>query len=316
MISIKQGLRVCALGLGLLSLVGSAAAQTNTAYGTGALPGNTGSDNSAFGYNTLFSNTTGFWNTAVGATALINNSAGAENTAIGVFALYNNTTGGENTAVGTGAGGNTTGHNNTSTGWSALSCNTMGYYNTAIGSGALAGGNGCGSGGPFTTGNSNIGVGYNAGNNIIAGSNNIEIGGAGSTDESNTIRLGTKGTQKATYIAGISDTLVRGALVVVNSRGQLGVIKSSARYKRDIQPLSNRSQGLIAEEVAKAYPELVLRGDKGEIESVQYQELIPLMLNAIQHQQTALNELKIQNTALQRRLIWLEQANRKTLVSR
>ncbi|MBV8055721.1 MAG: hypothetical protein JO071_10825 [Deltaproteobacteria bacterium] len=43
--------------------------------------------------------------------------------------------------------------------------------------------------------------------------------------------------------------------------------------------------GLIAEEVAKVYPELVIRGEKGEIETVQYQELIPLMLNEMQHQQ-------------------------------
>jgi Chaperone of endosialidase len=338
MISIKQILRVCALSTVLLDAAGIAVAQSNTAYGTGALQNNTsGTDNSAFGYNALFTNNTGFWNTAVGATALNNNTAGAENTAIGVFALYGNTTGGENTAVGTGAGGSTTGYNNTATGWGALTCNTMGYDDTAIGYGALDGGNDCGSGGPLTTGNFNIGVGYNAGTNIIAGSNNIEIGGAGSSDESNTIRIGTQGTQKATYIAGISGALVNGATVVINSKGRLGVVKSSARYKRDIHPLNERSArlwqlrpvtfrykedpqgerqyGLIAEQVAKVYPELVVRGDKGEVESVQYYELIPLMLNEMQHQQAALTALKAQNAALRARLERLEGTS-KTLASR
>ena len=56
--------------------------------------------------------------------------------------------------------------------------------------------------------------------------------------------------------------------------------------------------GLIAEQVAKVYPELVVRSDRGEIESVQYRELIPLMLNEMQHQQTALTALKTQNQML------------------
>src|SRR5262249_16124863 len=103
---------------------------------------------------------------------------------------------------------------------------------------------------------------------------------------------------------------------------------SSARYKRDIRDMRERSQGLyhlrpvtfrykqdpqgprqyglIAEEVAKVYPELVVRGSKGEVESVQYQELIPMLLNEVQHQQQKLAaqarqvaELQAQNARLQ-----------------
>jgi hypothetical protein len=132
--------------------------------------------------------------------------------------------------------------------------------------------------------------------------------------------------------------------VVVNSSGRLGVLSSSARYKRDIQPVNERSRGLwqlrpvtfrykqdpdhqrqyglIAEEVATVYPELVVRGDKGEVESVQYRELIPLMLNEMQHQQnqirqqqTVLTALKAQNVALEARLELLEQT-RKTVANR
>jgi hypothetical protein len=84
-------------------------------------------------------------------------------------------------------------------------------------------------------------------------------------------------------------------------------------YKQD--PDHQRQYGLIAEEVAEVYPELVVRGDKGEIESVQYRELIPLMLNEMQRQQAALSTLKAQNSALETRLERLEQAG-KTLASR
>jgi hypothetical protein len=115
--------------------------------------------------------------------------------------------------------------------------------------------------------------------------------------------------------------------VAVDSIGHLGVVASSIRYKRDVKPLADRSPGiwqlrpvtfsykadpsgqrqygLIAEEVAKVYPELVVRRDKGKIESVQYRELIPLMLNEVQHehsemqqQQTAIDQLKAQNKML------------------
>ena len=130
-----------------------------------------------------------------------------------------------------------------------------------------------------------------------------------------------------------------GADVVVSSSGRLGVLPSSARYKKDIRlmdershglwqlrpvtfrykqdPQGERQYGLIAEQVAKVYPELVVRGDKGEIESVQYRELIPLMLNemqqqqaAMQRQQAALTALKAQNDALMARLTRLEGTSR------
>ena len=210
--------------------------------------------------------------------------------------------------------------------------------NTAIGDSALHNN---------TTGHNNIGIGFNGGFNLT-GSNNIEVGSLGTSADNNTIRIGTQGTQTATYIAGISGTAMTGADVVVSSTGRLGVLPSSAHYKKDIQPLNNsqglwqlrpvtfrykqdpsqRQYGLIAEEVAKVYPELVVRGDKGEVESVQYRELIPLMLNEMQHQQAALAELKTQNQILRSalaqqnavfmaRLERLERTSRaKTLASR
>jgi hypothetical protein len=129
-------------------------------------------------------------------------TATAQNTAYGTGRLQNNTTGIKDSAFGFNAlYSNTTGNNNTASGSYALYSSTIGYDNTASGAYALY---------TNSTGGNNIGLGYYAGYNIVAGSNNIEIGGAGSGDESNTIRIGTSGTQKATYIAGISAAQVTG----------------------------------------------------------------------------------------------------------
>jgi Chaperone of endosialidase len=149
-------------------------------------------------------------------------------------------------------------------------------------------------------------VGYRAGFNLTTGNNNIDIGNVGLAAESNTIRLGTQGTQKATYIAVISGIGVAGSAVVVSSAGKLGIVVSSARYKRDIHdmgPTSSgllklrpvtfrykndpdgiRQYGLVAEEVARIYPELVSRGADGRIETVNYLTLISMLLNELKKQ--------------------------------
>jgi hypothetical protein len=47
--------------------------------------------------------------------------------------------------------------------------------------------------------------------------------------------------------------------------------------------------GLIAEEVNKVYPELVIRDDKGKIQGVRYDELGPMLLNEMQKQRQKLD---------------------------
>ena len=76
------------------------------------------------------------------------------------------------------------------------------------------------------------------------------------------------------------------------SRGLHHLRPVTFHYKQDAR--GQRQYGLIAEEVAKVYPELVVRGTKGEVESVQYHELIPMLLNEVQHQQQEIVELKAQ----------------------
>ena len=53
--------------------------------------------------------------------------------------------------------------------------------------------------------------------------------------------------------------------------------------------------GLIAEEVAKAYPEMVGYDKDGQPSSVKYQSLTPMPLNEVQKQNTRAEKLEEQN---------------------
>jgi hypothetical protein len=308
------------MGTGALGDAASAGGSWNTASGYFALHSNTtgGTGNTASGYNALFSNTTGGYNTASGLNALLNNTTGADNTAFGSLALYNNSTGNNNTASGYDAlYSNTTGNYNNASGYFALRDNTIGSQNSASGVQALYGnktGNyntASGTDALFSnsSGSSNIAEGYKAGYNLTTGSNNIDIGNVGVAAESGAIRIGTTSTQTRTFIAGIYGTSVTGSAVVVSSTGQLGVTVSSERYKTGITPMGSdtaklgqlrpvsfklksdttatRQYGLIAEEVAKVYPELVIRDGTGRIDGVRYDELAPMLLNEMQKRNAA-----------------------------
>jgi hypothetical protein len=276
----------------------------NTALGTGALSSNTvsGTNNTAAGSSALTSNTTGTQNTASGAGALQANTGGNFNTASGANALNRNVTGAANTASGAAAlQSNTTGNNNTATGLNALNQNTTGGNNTASGAGAMF---------SNTTGNNNTALGFGAGGNWTTGSNNIAIANNGDAADLATIRIGAQGTQTRAFMAGIRGTRVnKGQAVMVDANGQLGVSRSSLRYKEDIHAMGDASKplmnlrpvtfrykeaeadgskpiqyGLIAEEVEKVMPELVVYNEKGTPESVAYEILPSLLLNEYQKQ--------------------------------
>ncbi len=302
----------------------------NTAEGTDALFSlTTGPDNTAIGFDALSSNTTGDSNTATGSIALSSNTTGVRNTANGYAALNSNTTGERNTATGRAAlTFNTTGNNDTADGHDALFSNTTGIWNTATGSFALFSntsandntaigyfalfGNTTGNTNTAngtnallnnTTGNENIALGNLAGSNLTTGDNNIDVGNQGVAAEANTIRIGTVGTQTATYIAGISGTAISGIPVKINSSGQLGVPPSSARFKQDIQAMGEASDailalrpvtfrykhaidpegipqfGLVAEQVEKVNPDLVARDDQGKPYTVRYEAVNAMLLN-------------------------------------
>jgi hypothetical protein len=271
----------------------------NTAVGYQALFSNIdGHDNSAFGWGTLNFNTTGYANTAVGSGALFSNTEGYINVAVG-DALSSNTVGHENTAVGFATLlFNTEGSWNTAIGEDALTNNTSGTFNTAIGLAALS---------ENITGNGNIAVGADAGSNITTADNVICIGtDFAGADVSNTTWVAN--------IYGVTTQSGTTAPVIVSDTGQLGTVASSERFKKDIATMEKASEailslrpvkfhyksdtkgtpqfGLIAEEVAKINPALVLPDREGKPYTVRYDAVNAMLLNEFLKEHRRVQELK------------------------
>ena len=275
---------------GIYSLLSLTDGNFCTGVGGGALFSNTASENTATGAGALFSNTIGEENTANGTFALFSNSEGNQNTAVSDNALFSNTIGSGNTAVGatalfnnTGGGGKAGGSANTAVGVNALGANTTGALNTAVGLNALA--------------------------NNIDGAANVALGreaGSGVTTADNVICIGASGADvdDSCYIGNIHGATIdpgTGIPVGVDATGKLGTILSSQRFKHDIKPMDKASEailafkpvmfhynrdpkatpqyGLIAEEVAKVNPDLVVRDKGGEILTVRYDQVNAMLLN-------------------------------------
>ena len=288
----------------------------NTATGAFALYSNTtGNFNTASGFFALHDNTTGTGSTGYGANALQHNTTGSLNTAVGGNALMSNIGGTDNTATGVNAlFSNTTGIDNTATGANALGGNVAGFGNVAIGSGSMVNNVG---------GSLNTVVGYLSGGNLINGVGNIYIGAltAPSADETGTIRIADNappvaGTNSNVFIAGITGSTVGAANtpVVINAVGQLGTLPSSARFKKDIESMGKSSEviyslrpvtfhykgdetntacsGLIAEEVAKVEPSLILLDKEGKPQTVRYEQINAMLLNEFLKEHAKVEELK------------------------
>jgi hypothetical protein len=111
---------------------------------------------------------------------------------------------------------------------------------------------------------------------------------------------------------------------MVNATGRLGLHASSARFKRDIHDMGDSSAklmelrpvtfrykedptgalqyGLIAEEVARVYPGLVIYGTDGEAESVAYHLLPAMLLNELQKQVRDNQRKDVEMEAMERRI--------------
>jgi hypothetical protein len=315
---------------GVFALYNNTNGGENSAFGTDALYANTvGNSNTACGFHALFLNTTGNSNTASGTSALQDNTTGYANTALGYEALVANKTGFYNSAFGYRAlYSNTTGIDNMAVGLNALFYNTTGNENTAFGRSALQ---------SITTGSDNVAQGYEAGFNLTTGDYNIDIANVGEANDSGVIRIGTVSRQTQTFVAGIYGTSVSGSAVVVSASGQLGVTVSSERFKTAIAPMGTSTAklgelrpvtfhlktdphgflqyGLIAEEVAKVYPELVIRGERGRIDGVRYDELAPMLLNEVQQQQTKNSAQDAKIRDLEQQVAKLTILNRATQVA-
>jgi trimeric autotransporter adhesin len=85
------------------------------------------------------------------------------------------------------------------------------------------------------------------------------------------------------------------------------------RFKTD--PTGDRHYGLIAEEVDKIYPDLVIRDDAGNIEGVRYDELAPILLGEIQQQKRRIDEQTAKIEELRQQFAKLEELNRSLQVA-
>jgi len=253
------------------------------------------------------------------------NVTGTSNVFVGVQAGQYGTTGGGNTYVGQSAGtSNQAGSNNTFIGSSSGIQHNGGSYNTFVGSSS---GQSTGSGiyntyigylaGRYNTGNYNVYLGANAGSTPTA--------------ENNVMRLGSGVT--STYIAGIYGVNVsNGVPMYVASTGQVGSVGSSRTFKENIADMGETTgnllklrpvtfhykkeydssdvrplqYGLIAEEVAEVYPELVAYDADRNPYTVKYQFLAPMLLNEVQKQHAVIQEQKEKIEALEKRLERLE----------
>ena len=334
--SVTTGQLNTAIGSGTLLLN---TGNQNTATGAAALFNNvTGTENTATGAFALVNNFTGAENTAIGASVLVSNFNGNGNTAVGFSALKSNTAGNSNTAIGRDALENmTAGVGNTAMGVQALFSKISGSSDTAIGAQALLNATTAGSNTAIgtqallfnTTGSRNTALGFLAGSNLTTGDNNIDIGArtSGVAGESGTIRIGAAPFHTRAFIAGIRGVTTGNndaVPVVIDSDGQLGTVSSSSRFKTDIKPIEKASEsilalkpvsfrykahkdttpnfGLMAEEVARVNPDLVIYDNDGKPFTVRYEAVNAMLLNEFLKEHRKVQELEANSVRQQKQI--------------
>jgi hypothetical protein len=237
------------------------------------------------------------FNTAEGTNALFSLTSGVGNNAIGFQALLHNTTGVHNTADGFAAlSRTTTGQHNTATGDEALGSNTNGSFNTADGAHALEN----------NTGTGNTALGFAAGANVTTATNVICLGaGVLGANQNNSCFIGNVFNQ----------TSPGGTAVFVDASGKLGTITSSRRFKEEIEPMAQASEGLfalkpvtfrykkgidpqripqfglVAEDVEAVNPDLVVRDEEGKVNTVRYDAVNAMLLNEFLKEHRKVEEL-------------------------
>jgi trimeric autotransporter adhesin len=300
----------------------------NTAEGTEALFNlSTGVWNSAVGYRALYRDATGIRNTAVGFEALYNtngafNSSGLDNVAVGAKAMFSNTTGTNNVAIGAFAlNDNTTGSNNIAIGSRALWHLSGQNGVTAIGdsfysdpdSAHLGRRRECSTDiSPTAFVHAyDIFIGEPPGFASAPGS--CSSSGAGGTHSVHIVVDEFSGT---VFVDGVHNHPIAGSQVVIRADGQLGVAPSSKRFKNDIKPMEQSSEailalkpvtfrykpaidpnsnpqfGLVAEDVEKVSPDLVVRDKEGKPYSVRYEAVNAMLLNEFLKEHRKVEELQ------------------------
>ena len=298
-ISFVSGFRNSALG-------SSSVAMGNYNYATGDSSISLGKENWAEGASTI---AIGFKNHAAGAGSV---SLGQENVAWGTTNFttgYQNTAGDTSQGVGTGGSATAMGKYNTASADASMALNrgtsatnqaatSMGLGTTADNVGMVAVGvnNAAGIGdtaeqyyyvdGAYT--GANPGVAFVVGNGDIDSSN-----GLAGANSSNAFIVNYDGS--ATLAGDLtvnSDMRLKSNIVSLgNTVSKLLLIDGKSYTMKTNQAIEKI--GLLAQEVQKAFPELVKEaGDEEGTLSVNYQGMIPVLINAIKEQQQQIDELK------------------------
>ncbi len=224
--------------LTMLLFIGYKTNAQSVSYNLNSIP-ITGTNNTAFGFETLLSNTTGLgtFNTANGYRALKSNTTGNNNTAIGSNALAANTIGHSNVAIGSGAhpgngrlntavgvyalqsSNNSIG--STAVGYQSLNNNTTGIFNTSIGMFSLA---------ANITGSNNTAIGYGASTASGALTNATAIGFGALVNNSNSIQLGDANLTTVYAGTGTTATLITGGLQITGGTLAAGNVLTSDAF--------------------------------------------------------------------------------------
>jgi hypothetical protein len=266
-----------------------------------------GANNTIIGYAAGYNNTSGL-NTFLGSGSGYNNTTGYSNTFIGTETGQQNSTGSYNVFLGRGSGRNIReGNMNTFIGTAAGANIKTGEKNIIIGDDAAGENFYAGSG----TGSSNIIIGWQAGYSLSNSSSNIFIGNQAGYNETGSNKLVIENSSSATpLVYGNFDTDV----LRVNGDAEAGAFNtvSDIALKQNITKITdvtknlsmirgvyfdwNKSEdpgiwlgegrqiGVIAQEVEKVYPELVITNDRG-YKMVDYPKLAPILIEAIKEQQ-------------------------------
>ena len=199
---------------------------------------------------------------------------------------------------------NTTGVKNTTSGYESLSNNTTGNYNTASGYYALN---------SNITGGNNTAFGYNAMASTDNATNQTIIGYEATGQADNSVVLGNDDVT-AVYMGEDSGAKVyagEGSFTGNMTIGGDVVVSSDARLKANIMSLGStlaklllidgkrytmkkngkQKIGVLAQDIQKVFPELVSIDDKNML-AVNYQGLVPVLINALKEQDDKISRLE------------------------
>lgn len=193
-----------------------------------------GSNNAAYGYNSLHSDTTGFDNSGFGFSTLRLNVGGQQNSAFGYSVLGANTSGSVNSAFGTQSmSGNQTGANNSAFGGLTLQLNVSGTDNSAFGESALQNSTGVNNSafgfgaGNATVGNSGIFIGFDAGA-YETGGNSFYLSSFNWTNTAaekvHALLYGTQNTTALSQTLTVNATLTALGLITGNGGGLTNLV--------------------------------------------------------------------------------------------